>query len=58
MRKLRATPGIFDMLGDGRMLFVQKGEEEDDVSQFHVILGWSNELRARMSQSRAAGGAR
>jgi hypothetical protein len=58
MQKLRAVPRTFSMLGDGRMLFIQKGEEEDDVTQFNVILGWSEELRTRMKASRVAGGSR
>ena len=53
-RKLRVDGGQYDVLPDGRVLVVQKGEEEDDITQFDVVLNWAGELRGRVGGSREA----
>ena len=39
----------WDVMPDGRLLAIQKGEGEDDIADFNVVLDWSDGLRARMS---------
>ena len=54
LRKLRVNPNEWDVMPDGRLLAIQKGEGEDDITDFNVVLNWSDELRARMA-TRASG---
>jgi hypothetical protein len=35
---------------DGRLLAIQKGEGEGDITDFSVVLNWLDELRARMTK--------
>jgi hypothetical protein len=35
---------------DGRLLAIQKGEGEDDITDFNVVLHWLDELRSRVSK--------
>lgn len=44
----------FDLLPDGRVLFVEKGEDEDDISRFDVVLNWFDELERRAGVARVA----
>ncbi|HVR29678.1 MAG TPA: protein kinase [Thermoanaerobaculia bacterium] len=44
---IRALP-LFDVLPDGRLLFVQKGELEDDVDHTELVLGFGRELARRI----------
>jgi hypothetical protein len=37
----------FDLLADGRALFVEKGQDEDDISRYNVVLNWFDELERR-----------
>jgi Tol biopolymer transport system component len=53
-RKLRVDPGQYDVLPDGGVLVVQKGEEEDDITQYNLVLNWTEELRERSRGSREA----
>ncbi len=42
----------FDVLPDGRVLFVRKGEEEEEFTRFDLIFHWLDELPARMAGTR------
>jgi serine/threonine-protein kinase len=46
MRKLRLVN--WDLLPDGSVLGLQKGDGEDDITTVNVVLNWFDELRARM----------
>jgi len=35
---------------DGSLLAIRKGEGEDDITSFNVVLNWFDELRARMTK--------
>jgi hypothetical protein len=35
---------------DGRLLAIQRGEGEDDITVFNVVLNWLDELRARATK--------
>jgi hypothetical protein len=50
LKKLRVNPGEWDIMPDGRLLAIQKGEGEDDITAFNVVLNWLDELRARMTR--------
>ena len=49
LKTLRVDPTEWDILPDGRLLAIQKGEGEDDITAFNVVLNWFDELRARMT---------
>ncbi len=49
LKTLRVTATEWDILPDGRLLAIQKGEGEDDITVFNVVLNWLDELRARIS---------
>jgi Tol biopolymer transport system component len=49
LKQLRVNPGDWDIMPDGRLLAIQKGEGEDDITSFNVVLNWLDELRARMT---------
>ncbi len=55
LRKLRVNRREWDVMPDGRIFAIQKGEGEDDITQFNLVLNWSGELRERMSKAAAAG---
>jgi Tol biopolymer transport system component len=38
----------FDLLPDGRILFIEKGEGEDDRGRFNIVLNWTDELQRRV----------
>jgi Tol biopolymer transport system component len=50
MKKLRVNSGEWDIMPDGRLLAIQKGAGEDDITVFNVVLNWLDELRARMTR--------
>jgi dipeptidyl aminopeptidase/acylaminoacyl peptidase/predicted Ser/Thr protein kinase len=54
LRKLRTGNQVFDVLPDGRLFIIQNGEEEDDITQFNVVLGWFDEVKGRMAKARGA----
>lgn len=56
LKKLRVNRAEWDIMPDGRLFAVQRGEDEDDITHFDVVLDWSRELRERMAK--AAGRAR
>jgi Tol biopolymer transport system component len=49
LKKLRVNPIEWDIMPDGRLLAIQKGEGEDDITDFNVVLNWIDELRARVT---------
>ena len=50
LKKLRVNALEWDIMPDGRLLAIQKGEGEDDITVFNVILNWLDELRARLTK--------
>jgi serine/threonine-protein kinase len=54
LKKLRVNPTEWDVMPDGRLLAIQKGEGEGDITDFNVVVNWFDELRARMG-TRTAG---
>src|SRR5262249_2724860 len=54
LAKLRVNPDSWDILPDGRLLAIQRGQGEDEVTQFNIVLNWLTELRQRMAQGSAA----
>jgi serine/threonine-protein kinase len=54
LKKLRVNPAEWDVMPDGRLLAIQKGEGEDDITDFNVVVNWLDELRARMTTSTPA----
>ena len=50
LKKLRVNPDAWDILPDGRLLAIQRGEGEDDVTEFNIVLNWFTELRERMAK--------
>jgi serine/threonine-protein kinase len=50
LAKLRVNPNSWDILPDGRLLAIQRGQGEDEVTQFNIVLNWFNELRQRMAK--------
>jgi serine/threonine-protein kinase len=47
-----ASSRLFDILPDGRLLMVQRGEGEDELARFDVVLNFFDEVKQKM---RAAG---
>jgi Tol biopolymer transport system component len=45
---LRIVPFLTDILPDGKLLAIQKGEGEDEITRFDVTLNFFDELRAKM----------
>jgi Tol biopolymer transport system component len=53
LRQLRVAGDVgsqWDILPDGRLIAIQKGEGEQDVSAFSVVLDWIDEVRRRLPQ--------
>ena len=50
LKKLHVNSTDWDIMPDGRLLAIQKGEGEDDIASFNVVLHWIDELRARMTK--------
>jgi Tol biopolymer transport system component len=44
LKKLRVNQFEWDILPDGRLLAIQRGEGEDDITQFDVVLNWLSDL--------------
>ena len=53
--RLREARFEWDVLPDGRILAIQRGEEEDDITHFDIVLGWTRELREQMAKAAGAG---
>jgi Tol biopolymer transport system component len=58
LNKLRVNPNLWDILPDGHLLAIQRGEGEDEVNEFNVVLNWFTELRQRMGKPADSGGRR
>ena len=54
LKRLRVNPNEWDVMPDGRLLAIQKGEGERDITDFNVVLNWIDELRARVTASTSA----
>jgi serine/threonine-protein kinase len=50
LAKLRVNPNSWDILPDGSLLAIQRGQGEDEVTQYNIVLNWLNELRLRMAK--------
>jgi hypothetical protein len=50
LAKLRVNPFAWDILPDGRLLAIQRGEGEDEVTQYNIVLNWLSELQQRMAK--------
>jgi Tol biopolymer transport system component/predicted Ser/Thr protein kinase len=50
LKKLRVGGGEWDIMPDGRLFAIQRGEDEGDITVFNVVLNWLDELRARMKK--------
>jgi hypothetical protein len=51
LRGLRVASDVgsqWDILPDGRLITIQKGDGEQDVSSFSVVLDWVDEVRKRL----------
>jgi hypothetical protein len=51
LNRLRVYEVSWEILPNGRLLAVQRGDGEDDVKEVNIVLNWFNELRQRMAQS-------
>jgi len=52
--RLRLADGrALDILPDGRLLLAQKGEEEDQITSYQVVLNFFDELRKRTKEARS-----
>jgi hypothetical protein len=49
LKKLHVRPVEWDIMPDGRLLAIQKGDGEDEITAFNVVLNWFDEVRARVS---------
>jgi serine/threonine-protein kinase len=49
LEKIRVDDRDFDLLPDGRLLVIQKGEEEDDITRDNIVLNWTEELARKVS---------
>jgi hypothetical protein len=51
-KKLGVVALEWDILPDGRLIGIQKGQGEDDITKFHVVLNWFDELKAKMGKGK------
>jgi serine/threonine-protein kinase len=51
LKKLRVNLSQWDILPDGSLLAIQRGEQEDDIREFNVVLNWMTEFRERMGKA-------
>jgi Tol biopolymer transport system component len=49
---LRVNRGEWTVLPDGRLLVIRKGEDEDEVRRFDLVMNWTTELGQRMAAAR------
>jgi hypothetical protein len=47
-----AAGNLFSPLPDGRLLFIQKGPSEDDITSYDVVLNFSSQLTGRATGGR------
>jgi Tol biopolymer transport system component len=50
LKKLRVNLADWDILPDGSLLAIQRGEQEDDIREFNLVLNWMTEFRERMGK--------
>jgi hypothetical protein len=53
LRQLRVATDVgsqWDILPDGRLIAIQKGEGEQDITSFSVVLDWIDEVRTRVAR--------
>ncbi len=50
-RDVSALPGFYDVLPDGRLLVIRKGEDEGEVDERSVIVNWDSELRETLAKA-------
>ena len=46
----RIVPPLGDLLPDGRVVAIQKGEDEDELTHFDITLNFFDELKARLRE--------
>jgi len=54
VKKLRVNPIQWDILPDGHLLAIQRGEGDDDITNRSTVLNWFAELRQRMEGTAGA----
>jgi Tol biopolymer transport system component len=47
LQKYRFVPDLGSMLPDGRVLLVQRGDDEDDITRFDVVFNFSDLVREK-----------
>jgi hypothetical protein len=50
---LQVNSTLWTVLPDGRLLVIRKGEDEDEVQRFDVVVNWIQELSVTMAKARA-----
>lgn len=50
LKKVRAF--TWDILPDGRLLIIRRGDGEDDLTQYNIVLNWFAELREKTATGR------
>jgi serine/threonine-protein kinase len=55
LNKLHVNLNSWDILPDGRLLAIQKGEGEDELKELNIVLNWFSDLRARMTKTTGSG---
>ena len=55
LKKLHVNANEWDILPDGRLLAIQRGEGEGDITHFDIVLNWSQELREQMTKAAGRG---
>ena len=51
LKKLRVNSEQWDILPDGRLLAIQRGEGDDDITDLNIVLNWLTEFRQRMEKA-------
>jgi Tol biopolymer transport system component len=52
LEQLRINDTEWDILPDGSLFAIQKGEEEDDITRYDVVLNFTEELKQRLKAAR------
>jgi hypothetical protein len=52
MDSLRVADNLVDILPDGRLLAVQKGPDEDELSAFDLTVNFFDEMKQRLSAAK------
>ncbi|HEX5031832.1 MAG TPA: protein kinase [Candidatus Eisenbacteria bacterium] len=51
LQKYRFVPDLGDALPDGRVLLIQRGDDEDDVTSFDVVFNFFDVLKEKMKRN-------